>query len=233
MSVRTGGNTPRPRLVLLAARPLLQVAAVQSPPDERTQPLADAVQGKATIERAGCAAVTLPGVDGARQGRSDLDGLAERALIAGHCPTPHVLALMFAMRPRLCPDLPAGNAVSEAEARVPSRFLYNRAPVFEVWRPMLDPAALSRRLPSDLILFAMARPAAGGACGLVSSPGRRRELQAMLGGRPRSGRRIAFPAIVLTPCRLCPVANILPVRPSGGRDARSGDRQMWWGASLI
>ena len=120
------------RLFLLAAlAPLLQIAACKPPPDQRHfVPMADAAQGKAAIERVGCASChTIPGVDWPRgKVGPHLDGLAERALIAGQLPNrPDVLAAYVRNAPALVPGsgMPA-MPVSKAEARDIAAFLYHQ-----------------------------------------------------------------------------------------------------------
>src|SRR3546814_3349853 len=74
-----------PRLFPILMAPLL-LAGCKPPPDERPfMPVADAAHGRAVIERVGCGSChTVPGV-GWPQGKvgPNLDGLTERALIAG------------------------------------------------------------------------------------------------------------------------------------------------------
>lgn len=120
------------RLFLIAAfAPLLQLAACKPPPEQRHfLPFADATRGKAAVERVGCAAChTIPGVDWPRgKVGPHLDGLADRALIAGQLPNrPDVLAAYVRNAPALVqgsgmPAMP----VSEAEARDIAAFLYHQ-----------------------------------------------------------------------------------------------------------
>src|SRR3546814_19747792 len=100
--------------------PLL-LAGCKPPPDERHfMPVADAAHGRAVIERVGCGSChTVPGV-GWPQGKvgPNLDGLTERALIAGKLPNrPDVLAAYIRTAPALVPGsgMPA-MPVTEAEA---------------------------------------------------------------------------------------------------------------------
>ncbi len=93
-------------------------------------PLADAANGKAVIERAGCGSChVIPGVRWP-QGKvgPNLDGLAERGLIAGKLPNePDVLAAYIRNAPALVPGsgMPA-MPVSEAEARHIVAYLYEQ-----------------------------------------------------------------------------------------------------------
>lgn len=110
---------------------LLLTAACQPPPDQRQfMPLADAARGREVIERVGCGSCHI--VPGVRwpQGKAGpgLDGLAERALIAGRLPNrPDVLAAYIRNAPALVPGsgMPA-MSVSEAEARDIAAYLYEQ-----------------------------------------------------------------------------------------------------------
>lgn len=110
---------------------LLLLAGCKPPPDERHfMPAADAAYGRAVIERVGCGSChTVPGV-GWPQGKvgPNLDGLAERALIAGKLPNrPDVLAAYIRNAPALVPGsgMPA-MPVTEAEARDIAAYLYEQ-----------------------------------------------------------------------------------------------------------
>src|SRR3546814_18960292 len=91
-------------------------------------PVADAAHGRAVIERVGCGSChTVPGV-GWPQGKvgPNLDGLTERALIAGKLPNrPDVLAAYIRNAPALVPGsgMPA-MLVTAAEARDIAAYLY-------------------------------------------------------------------------------------------------------------
>ncbi len=93
-------------------------------------PQASAAHGKAVIERVGCGSCHLiPGVRWP-QGKVGpaLDGLAQRALIAGKLPNePDVLAAYIRNAPALVPGsgMPA-MPVSEAEARDIAAYLYEQ-----------------------------------------------------------------------------------------------------------
>jgi cytochrome c2 len=91
-------------------------------------PLADAAAGKEAIERTGCASChTIVGVawpEGKVGPR--LEGLADRAIIAGRIPnTPENMAAFIRDAPALVPDstMPA-MPVSEREARDIAAYLY-------------------------------------------------------------------------------------------------------------
>ena len=110
---------------------VLALAACKPPPDQRQfMPQADAAHGKAVIEQAGCGSChIIPGVRWP-QGKVGpaLNGLAERALIAGKLPNePDVLAAYIRNAPALVPDsaMPA-MPVSEAEARDVAAYLYEQ-----------------------------------------------------------------------------------------------------------
>lgn len=112
--------------------PLLLAAAACKPPPEQRQfmPVADPANGLAVIKRAGCGSChTVPGLDWP-QGKVGprLDGLAERALIAGKLPNrPDVLAAYIRNAPALVPGsaMPA-MPVTEAEARDIAAYLYKQ-----------------------------------------------------------------------------------------------------------
>ncbi|MES2904271.1 MAG: c-type cytochrome [Pseudomonadota bacterium] len=114
----------------LALAPLLLVVgACKPPPDQRYfMPMASAAQGKAAIERVGCGSChTIQGIYWP-QGKvgPKLDGLANRALIAGRLPNrPDVLASYIRNAPALLPgsSMPA-MPVSETEARDIAAYLY-------------------------------------------------------------------------------------------------------------
>lgn len=110
---------------------MLLLAACKPPPEQRQfMPVSDAAHGKAVIERVGCGSChTIPGVSWP-QGKvgPNLDGLAERALIAGKLPNrPDVLAAYIRNAPALVPGsgMPA-MPVSEAEARDIAAYLYEQ-----------------------------------------------------------------------------------------------------------
>ncbi len=117
-----------PRLFPLA---VLALAACKPPPDQRQfVATADAAQGKAVIERVGCASChAIPGVRWPKgKVGPALDGLAERALIAGKLPNePYVLAAYIRNAPGLVPGsgMPA-MPVSDAEARDIAAYLYEQ-----------------------------------------------------------------------------------------------------------
>ena len=107
------------------------LVACKPPPDERhAMPSTDAAHGKLVIERVGCGSChTVPGI-GWPQGKvgPTLDGLAQRALIAGALPNrPDVLAAYIRNAPALIPGsgMPA-MPVSEAEARDIAAYLYQQ-----------------------------------------------------------------------------------------------------------
>lgn len=116
----------------LALAPLLLVGAACKPPPEQRyfMPMANAAQGKAAIERVGCGSChTIQGIDWP-QGKvgPKLDGLANRALIAGKLPNrPEVLASYIRNAPALVPEsgMPA-MPVSETEARDIAAYLYQQ-----------------------------------------------------------------------------------------------------------
>ena len=119
------------RLACLFPLAALALAACKPPPEQRNfMPVADAVHGKAVIERVGCGSChTIPGLRWP-QGKvgPNLDGLAERALIAGKLPNePDVLAAYIRNAPALVPGsgMPA-MPVSEAEARDIAAYLYEQ-----------------------------------------------------------------------------------------------------------
>ncbi|WP_300975275.1 c-type cytochrome [Sphingomonas sp. LHG3406-1] len=110
---------------------ILGLAACKPPPEQRQfMPQASAAHGKAVIERVGCGSCHLiPGVRWP-QGKVGpaLDGLAQRALIAGKLPNePDVLAAYIRNAPALVPGsgMPA-MPVSEAEARDIAAYLYEQ-----------------------------------------------------------------------------------------------------------
>ena len=116
----------------LALAPALALtAACKAPPDQRQfVPVADATSGKAAIEQVGCGSChIIPGVAWP-QGKvgPELDGLAERALIAGKLPNrPDVLAVYIRNAPALVPGsgMPA-MPVSETQARDIAAYLYEQ-----------------------------------------------------------------------------------------------------------
>lgn len=95
-----------------------------------TMPQADAARGKQVIERVGCASChRIPGIGWPRgMVGPALDGLAERALIAGQLPNrPDLLSAYIRNAPALVPDsgMPA-MPVSEEEARDIAAYLYEQ-----------------------------------------------------------------------------------------------------------
>lgn len=109
--------------------PLLLLAACKPPPEQRVQMAqADPARGKAAIERVGCGSChRIPGIAWP-QGKVGpaLDGLAERALIAGHLPNrPDLLSGYIRNAPALVPGsgMPA-MPVSDEEARDIAAYLY-------------------------------------------------------------------------------------------------------------
>ena len=121
------------RLFLLAALApaLAQIAACKPPPDQRhAMPATDVANGEAAIERVGCGSChTIAGIDWPRgKVGPQLDGLADRALIAGKLPNrPDVLAAYIRNAPSLVPGsaMPA-MPVSDSEARDIAAFLYQQ-----------------------------------------------------------------------------------------------------------
>ena len=110
---------------------VLALAACKPPPEQRQFVAnADATRGKAVIERVGCGSChTIPGVRWP-QGKvgPDLDGLAERALIAGKLPNePDVLATYIRNAPSLVPGsgMPA-MPTTETDARDIAAYLYEQ-----------------------------------------------------------------------------------------------------------
>nr|WP_314444279.1 c-type cytochrome [uncultured Sphingomonas sp.] len=110
---------------------LLALAACKPPPDQRHfVAIADPAHGKAVMERVGCGSChAVPGVRWP-QGKVGpaLDGLAERALIAGKLPNePDLLAAYIRNAPALVPGsgMPA-MPVTEAEARDIAAYLYEQ-----------------------------------------------------------------------------------------------------------
>ena len=110
---------------------VVALAACKPPPDQRQfTPIADAARGKAAIQRVGCGSChTIPGVRWP-QGKagSELDGVSERALIAGKLPNrPDVLAAYIRNAPAFVPNsgMPA-MPVSEAEAADIAAYLYDQ-----------------------------------------------------------------------------------------------------------
>lgn len=113
--------------------PLVAVVLVAcKPPPEQRQfmPMADAARGKEAIERVACGSChTIPGVRWP-QGKVGpvLDGLSERALIAGRLPNrPDVLAAYIRNAPAMVPGsgMPA-MPVSETEAQDIAAYLYEQ-----------------------------------------------------------------------------------------------------------
>lgn len=109
----------------------LALAACKPPPEQRQfVATADAADGKAAIQRAGCGSChTIPGIRWPKGKVGPvLDGLAERALIAGNLPNqPDALAAYIRNAPALVPgsSMPA-MPVSEAEARDIAAYLYEQ-----------------------------------------------------------------------------------------------------------
>ncbi|WP_426267078.1 c-type cytochrome [Sphingomonas sp. LHG3443-2] len=109
----------------------LALAACKPPPDQRQfMPQANAAHGKAVIERVGCGSChIIPGVRWP-QGKVGpaLDGLAERALIAGKLSNePDVLAAYIRNAPALVPGsaMPA-MPISDADASDIAAYLYEQ-----------------------------------------------------------------------------------------------------------
>ena len=93
-------------------------------------PATDVANGKAAIERVGCGSChTIAGIDWPRgKVGPQLDGLADRALIAGKLPNrPDVLAAYIRNAPSLVPGsaMPA-MPVSDSESRDIAAFLYQQ-----------------------------------------------------------------------------------------------------------
>jgi mono/diheme cytochrome c family protein len=125
-SVAIGGTLPRGYAIL----PLLLLAGACKPPPEERQhmPIADAARGKQAIQRVGCGSChTISGIRWP-QGKSapPIEGMAERALIAGRVPNePELLAAFVRNAPALVPDttMPA-MPLSEQESRDVAAYLY-------------------------------------------------------------------------------------------------------------
>ena len=107
------------------------LAACKPPPDERQlMPGANAANGLATMKRVGCGSChAVPGLHWPRgKVGPTLEGLAERALLAGTLPNrPDTLSAYIRNAPKLVPGsaMPA-MPVSEAEARDIAAFLYQQ-----------------------------------------------------------------------------------------------------------
>ena len=116
------------RLFPLAA---IALVACKPPPDQRHfMPMADGARGKEAIERVGCGSChTIPGVRWP-QGKVGpaLDGLSERALIAGRLPNrPDVLAAYIRNAPAMVPGSGmSAMPVSETEAQDIAAYLYEQ-----------------------------------------------------------------------------------------------------------
>jgi cytochrome c1 len=112
-----------------ALLPLLLAASCKSPPDEQHHmPQADALRGRAAIERAGCAAChRIPGVAWPEGSTGpSLEGFAEQGLIAGRLPNrPDMLAAFVRNAPAVLPGstMPA-MPLTEQEARDVAAYLY-------------------------------------------------------------------------------------------------------------
>jgi len=110
---------------------LLLTAACQRPPDQRQfVATADAARGKDIIERVGCGSChTISGIAWPKgKVGPELDGLVDRALIAGRLPNrPDVLAAYVREAPAMVPGsaMPA-MPVSKAEARDIVAYLYQQ-----------------------------------------------------------------------------------------------------------
>lgn len=112
--------------------PLALLAGACKPPPEPRQelPQASAARGREAIERVGCGAChTIPGI-GWPRGKvgPGLDGLAERALIAGRLPNrPDVLAAYVRNAPALVPNsaMPA-MPITDREALDIAAYLYEQ-----------------------------------------------------------------------------------------------------------
>lgn len=109
----------------------LALAACKPPPEDRqSMPLGDPAKGFAAIERVGCGSChTIPGLRWPKGTVGPaLNGMAERALIAGKLPNrPDVLAAYIRNAPALVPGsaMPA-MPVSEVEARDIATYLYEK-----------------------------------------------------------------------------------------------------------
>ncbi|MET1754156.1 c-type cytochrome [Novosphingobium sp. RD2P27] len=110
---------------------MLGVVACKAPPDQRQfLPQANAAQGKIAIESAGCGAChTMPGIRWPKgKVGPNLEGLADRALIAGVLPNrPDVLAAYIRNAPSLVPGsgMPA-MPITQNEARDIAAYLYEQ-----------------------------------------------------------------------------------------------------------
>ena len=107
------------------------LAACKPPPEQRqAMPIADPAHGIALIKQVGCGSChTIPGV-GWPQGKvgPSLDGLAERALIAGQLPNrPDILAAYIRNAPALVPGtgMPA-MPLDDQQARDIAAYLYEQ-----------------------------------------------------------------------------------------------------------
>lgn len=91
-------------------------------------PFADASRGKAAIERVGCASChSIPGIRWPKgKGAPALEGLAERALIAGRIPNePQLLARFVRNAPAVAPGTTMPSMpLSEQESRDVAAYLY-------------------------------------------------------------------------------------------------------------
>lgn len=128
---KAAGHGAATRAVAIWFLPMLLLAACKPPPEQRMQmPQADAAHGKRIIERVGCASCHgIAGIDWPKgKVGPPLNGLSERALIAGRLPNrPDVLAAYIRDAPALVPNsgMPA-MPVSETEARDIAAYLYEQ-----------------------------------------------------------------------------------------------------------
>lgn len=108
---------------------MLLASACKPPPDQQQfMPVADAKQGKAAIERVGCASChSIRGIDWPKgEAGPPLEGFAARAMIAGRVPNePELLARFVRNAPEIVPaaTMPA-MPLSEEESRDVAAYLY-------------------------------------------------------------------------------------------------------------
>jgi mono/diheme cytochrome c family protein len=121
-----GGDLPRGHAIF----PLLLLIGACKPPPENRQhmPTADPDRGRQAILSAGCGAChSIPGIRWPRgKSASALEGMAQRALIAGRVPNePELLAAFVRDAPSLVPEttMPA-MPVSEQQSRDIAAYLY-------------------------------------------------------------------------------------------------------------
>ena len=124
--MRWGGILPSGNAILPL---LLLTAACKPPPEERQHmPIADAGRGKQAIERVGCGSChNIPGVRWPKgEAGPALEGMTQRALIAGRLPNePELLAAFVRNAPALVPrtTMPA-MPLTEQESRDVAAYLY-------------------------------------------------------------------------------------------------------------